>query len=137
VQESLWLDHIGEHFAHQVLTTTSSSSLSLSISSSSSVLSHKMGSSSGLNDHVSRAVSAAAASAAASAAAIDGTFSENATAATTAAELHAAWPVMLKYFDGVHALEEIAAREGLKRRTVSSLVSKLVDAGWLVVVQHW
>ena len=47
------------------------------------------------------------------------------------------WPVLLKYFDGRHALEIIAAREGLKRKMVFSLVKALEEGGWLLTVRHW
>src|SRR5690606_9680268 len=80
VQESLWLDYIGEYFAKQAAATSERTGTKLESSES-----------------------------------------------ATAADLHAAWPAMLKYFDGGHALEGIAMREGLRRRTVAALVARLVD----------
>ncbi|KAF2094882.1 hypothetical protein NA57DRAFT_8741, partial [Rhizodiscina lignyota] len=40
-------------------------------------------------------------------------------------ELTELWPIMLKYFDGKHALDEIALREGLKRKKVASVIARL------------
>lgn len=53
------------------------------------------------------------------------------------AELKELWPVMLKYFDGRHALEGIAVREGLKKKRVGQVLGKLVSGGWLMIVRHW
>ncbi|KAF2463235.1 uncharacterized protein BDR25DRAFT_298576 [Lindgomyces ingoldianus] len=47
------------------------------------------------------------------------------------------WPILLKYFDGKHALEDIAAREGIKRKRVWGWITAVREAGWLVVVRHW
>ena len=47
------------------------------------------------------------------------------------------WPVMLKYFDGRYALEEISAREGVKKRRIREFWGRLVREGWLVTVRHW
>jgi len=52
-------------------------------------------------------------------------------------ELRTLWPVMLRYFDGRHALEGIAVREGLKKKKVGQLLGKLVAGGWLMTVRHW
>jgi nitrogen permease regulator 3-like protein len=68
------------------------------------------------------------------------------------AALHAAWPTMAKYFNGVEPLEGIAVREGMKRKAVWELLGKtglkwgwetgVVDEdgrrrGLLVSVRHW
>jgi hypothetical protein len=52
-------------------------------------------------------------------------------------ELKELWPLLLKYFDGRHALEEIPAREGLKKERVRRILSLLGKTGWLVTVRHW
>jgi nitrogen permease regulator 3-like protein len=53
------------------------------------------------------------------------------------AELKDAWPTLLKYFDGRQALDDIAVREGWKRKKVHSLIGLLNQRGWLVSVRHW
>lgn len=52
-------------------------------------------------------------------------------------ELKELWPVLLKYFDGRHALDDIAVREGLKRKRVQGLLAELKEGGWLFSVRHW
>lgn len=52
-------------------------------------------------------------------------------------ELREVWPTLVKYFDGRRAVEEIASREGWKRRTVDELMMKLEQVGCLCVVRHW
>lgn len=52
-------------------------------------------------------------------------------------ELKEKWPVLLKYFDGRHALEEISVREGLKKGRVGALLAVLREGGVLVSVRHW
>ena len=47
------------------------------------------------------------------------------------------WPVLLKYFDGRYALEEISAREGVKKKRVREVWGRLVREGILVTVRHW
>jgi hypothetical protein len=47
------------------------------------------------------------------------------------------WPVLLKYFDGKHAFEEIYVREGLKKKRVAAVLGWLGQAGWLLTVRHW
>jgi hypothetical protein len=47
------------------------------------------------------------------------------------------WPVLLKYFDGKHAFEEIYVREGLKKKRVAAVLGWLSQAGWLLTVRHW
>lgn len=52
-------------------------------------------------------------------------------------EVREAWSWLYRYFDGQRALEEVAAREGLKRSKVQGLLSKLEKEGVLYVVRHW
>ncbi|EON61490.1 hypothetical protein W97_00705 [Coniosporium apollinis CBS 100218] len=52
-------------------------------------------------------------------------------------ELRELWPVLVKYLDGRHALEEIAGREGMKRKRVLDAVRELRERGLLVIVKHW
>lgn len=52
-------------------------------------------------------------------------------------DLREAWPILLKYFDGSHALDDIALREGLKRKRVAALLGQIRELGWLVIVRHW
>jgi hypothetical protein len=47
------------------------------------------------------------------------------------------WPVLLKYFDGKHAFEEIHVREGRKNKDVVAFLQKLSADGWLLTVKHW
>jgi hypothetical protein len=55
----------------------------------------------------------------------------------TDVELKELWPLLLKYFDGRHALEEIPAREGLKKKRVERILKVLGAMEVLVVVRHW
>ena len=48
-----------------------------------------------------------------------------------------AWNSCLGFFDGQHALETIAVREGWKRKRVESLRAGWVRMGVLVEVRHW
>ncbi|PVI07154.1 hypothetical protein DM02DRAFT_512968, partial [Periconia macrospinosa] len=52
-------------------------------------------------------------------------------------DLREHWPMLLKYFDGKHAIEDICPREGIKRGKVAALVNAVKERGWLVVVRHW
>ena len=52
-------------------------------------------------------------------------------------ELKGLWPLWVRYFNGQHALDEIAAREGLKRKKVAALLSQLREMGVLLTVRHW
>ena len=52
-------------------------------------------------------------------------------------ELREVWPAWVRYFDGRHALDEIAAREGLKRKRVVALLSVLKEMGVLLTIRHW
>lgn len=47
------------------------------------------------------------------------------------------WPTLRGYFDGRRALEEVAAREGVKRARVAGWIAALERVGVLVVVRHW
>lgn len=62
---------------------------------------------------------------------------EHIGASFTDAELKELWPLLLKYFEGRHALEEIPAREGLKKKRVERILKLLRTYGWLVTVKHW
>jgi len=53
------------------------------------------------------------------------------------AELKELWPIVLKYFDGRHALEGIAVREGLKKKRVAKALAGMTAGGWVVCVRHW
>ncbi|KAF2842507.1 UPF0171-domain-containing protein [Patellaria atrata CBS 101060] len=55
----------------------------------------------------------------------------------TDSELREMWPHLLQYLDGKHALEEIALREGVKRKRIARLVGLLREGNWLVVARHW
>ena len=48
-----------------------------------------------------------------------------------------AWEKCLKYFDGKHAIETIASREGWKRRRVTELVAAWEGLGLLCKTRHW
>ncbi|KAF2202971.1 hypothetical protein GQ43DRAFT_391089 [Delitschia confertaspora ATCC 74209] len=52
-------------------------------------------------------------------------------------ELREAWSMLLKHFDGKHALEFISVTEGLKRKKVAAWLATIKDTGWLVQVRHW
>lgn len=52
-------------------------------------------------------------------------------------DLRELWPMLLRYFDGKHALDDIAVREGLKRLRVAALIGTIKDGGWLLTVRHW
>lgn len=47
------------------------------------------------------------------------------------------WPLLLKYFDGRYALEEISAREGCKKKKIREFLGRLVREGILITVRHW
>lgn len=52
--------------------------------------------------------------------------------------IRAAWPHLVKYFDGRHALQEIAVMEGWKRKATTQLLAAVVREGdCLQVVRHW
>jgi hypothetical protein len=50
----------------------------------------------------------------------------------TGKELREAWPTLLKHFD-----EDVAPREGMKRKKIALLFNAIKERGWLVVVRHW
>jgi hypothetical protein len=47
------------------------------------------------------------------------------------------WPLLLKYFDGRYALEEISARENVKKKRVREVLNRLGREGILITVRHW
>jgi nitrogen permease regulator 3-like protein len=47
------------------------------------------------------------------------------------------WPILVKHFDGRHAMEDIFVREGIKKKRVAEMVHRLVVEQYLVVVRHW
>ena len=47
------------------------------------------------------------------------------------------WDKCVKYFDGKHALETIAVREGWKRKTVGDFIAGWESLGFLRRVRHW
>ncbi|KAF2034808.1 hypothetical protein EK21DRAFT_84934 [Setomelanomma holmii] len=55
----------------------------------------------------------------------------------TGKDLRENWPTLLKHLDGRHAIEDVATREGMKRKRVATLFNAVKDRGWLVVVRHW
>ena len=52
-------------------------------------------------------------------------------------DLKEAWERCLIYFNGEHALEKIAVREGWKRKRVEALRAEWVRRGVLVEARHW
>lgn len=69
--------------------------------------------------------------------ALEARWIERIGASFTDPEARELWPVLLKYLDGRHALEEVAPREGLKRKRVAGVVWGLIAGGWLLTVRHW
>ena len=55
----------------------------------------------------------------------------------TGKEVRGAWEKCLKYFNGEHALEKIAVREGWKRKRVDALRAAWASAGVLLEARHW
>lgn len=52
--------------------------------------------------------------------------------------LRETWPKLLKYFDGTHAIEEITLIEGMKRKVINPMLSRLMgDLELLQTVRHW
>ena len=45
--------------------------------------------------------------------------------------------MMLRHLDGKHAIEDVSAREGIKRKRVAILFNAVREKGWLVVTRHW
>jgi hypothetical protein len=60
-----------------------------------------------------------------------------ATFGITGTELRESWPTLLKHLDGRHAIEDVAPREGMKRKRVAAMFNAIKERGWLVVVRHW
>ena len=69
---------------------------------------------------------------------------------TETAEMRRYWPIFVKYFSGSEALERIAVREGLKRKFVWDMLTKMgltsdggvedekgENKGVLVTIRHW
>ena len=52
-------------------------------------------------------------------------------------ESKAAWETCRKYFDGKHAIETIAVREGWKRKRVTELFAGWEALGFLAKTRHW
>ncbi|KAF2762009.1 hypothetical protein EJ05DRAFT_535306 [Pseudovirgaria hyperparasitica] len=52
-------------------------------------------------------------------------------------EVRELWPTLLKYFDGRRALEDVAVREGVKRKRVQAVIASVREGGWLVHSRHW
>jgi hypothetical protein len=52
-------------------------------------------------------------------------------------ELRESWPMLLRHLDGKHAIEDVSAREGIKRKRVAVLFNAVREKGWLVVTRHW
>ncbi|KAH7385834.1 nitrogen permease regulator of amino acid transport activity 3-domain-containing protein [Pyrenochaeta sp. MPI-SDFR-AT-0127] len=55
----------------------------------------------------------------------------------TGKELRENWPMLLRHLDGKHAIEDISAREGIKRKRVAALFNAVKEKGWLVITRHW
>ncbi|RMZ69225.1 Nitrogen permease regulator 3 [Pyrenophora seminiperda CCB06] len=55
----------------------------------------------------------------------------------TGRELRESWPMLLRHLDGKHAIEDVSAREGIKRKRVAVLFNAVKERGWLVVARHW
>lgn len=55
----------------------------------------------------------------------------------TGKELRESWPILSRHLDGKHAIEDVAPREGMKRKRVALLFNAIKEKGWLVVVRHW
>ena len=47
------------------------------------------------------------------------------------------WPVLVRYFDGTHAVEEIAAIEGWKRALLAGVFQKLVAGNVVRTTRYW
>ena len=57
--------------------------------------------------------------------------------ATQGEDARTAWEKCVKYFDGKHALETIAVREGWKRKRAGDLIAGWENLGFLRRVRHW
>ncbi|KAF2088902.1 hypothetical protein K490DRAFT_72584 [Saccharata proteae CBS 121410] len=47
------------------------------------------------------------------------------------------WPVLQKYFDGLHALDDISGREGIKRKRIAGVLTVLKEREVLYTMRHW
>lgn len=56
---------------------------------------------------------------------------------TQGEDAQAAWDKCVRYFDGKHALETIAVREGWKRKRVGDFIVLWENMGFLGRVRHW
>lgn len=66
-----------------------------------------------------------------------GKYSSYAVGMMEGHEVREAWEKCLKYFNGEHAVEKIAVREGWKRKKVDALRADWSARGILVEVRHW
>lgn len=55
----------------------------------------------------------------------------------TGKELRESWGMLLRHLDGKHAIEDVSAREGIKRKRVAALFNAVREKGWLVITRHW
>lgn len=56
---------------------------------------------------------------------------------TQGAETQVDWDRTVKYFDGRHAIETVAVREGWKRKKVGDLVAGWEAEGFVIRARHW
>lgn len=52
-------------------------------------------------------------------------------------ELSGIWPLLIQYFDGKRALEDVSVREGLKKKTLQPMWSRLIAKEIILTVRHW
>ncbi|KAF2145552.1 uncharacterized protein K452DRAFT_349068 [Aplosporella prunicola CBS 121167] len=52
-------------------------------------------------------------------------------------DVQSMFPVLQKYFDGRHALDDIAGREGIKRKRVWGVLGVMRERNVLFVMRHW
>ncbi|OCK83079.1 hypothetical protein K432DRAFT_347804 [Lepidopterella palustris CBS 459.81] len=69
--------------------------------------------------------------------AIEARWLERIGASFSDPDLRELWPMLLRYFDGKHALDDISVRECIKRKRVAALIGKIREGGWLLTVRHW
>lgn len=55
----------------------------------------------------------------------------------TGQELKDSWQMLIRHLDGKHAIEDVSAREGIKRKRVAALFNAVREKGYLVVTRHW
>ncbi|RAR07671.1 meiotic nuclear division [Stemphylium lycopersici] len=51
-------------------------------------------------------------------------------AGVTGKELRESWPMLLRHLDGKHAIEDLSAREGIKRKRVAALFNAVKEKVW-------